>query len=135
MSFSTDYTTMPVIPNAVEPSVTGQPSNPKEEKVTNVAHELFSSSLFKQVMSVLGYIAVSLGSIFMLEKITNALSGKKIGEFPADAVAKAGVEALGGKAKEYIDNELKAEPLPPNVYNAIVRFQKEAEYREDTRRS
>lgn len=130
MSVNTDYTPKAVhtetAPVKLETAV-----NPKEEKVTNVAHELFSSGFFKQVMSIIGYIAVSIGSAFLFGKVSESLAGKKIGDFPADAVAKAGIDTLASNAKTYINDELKAEPIPRNVYESIVRFQKEAEARAD----
>lgn len=130
MSVQTDFTSKPVYSGT--PSL-GQKAEvkTKEDKVTDVTHELFSSGVFKQVMSIIGYIAVSIGSAFLFGKVASSLSGKKIGEFPADAVAKAGIDALASNAKSYIDTELKAEPIPRNVYESIVRFQKEAEARAD----
>lgn len=132
MSFSPVSNTTPVVTDVpVQNTVPQATSKPQEEKVNNVMHELFNNSIFKQVMSVIGYVAVALGSVFMLDKIGDALSGKKIGVFPADEVAKAGVETLGTEAKKYIDKELKAEPLPKNIAKAILEFQKEAKFRKD----
>ncbi|CRX37896.1 hypothetical protein [Estrella lausannensis] len=130
MSVNTDYTPKAVYTETtpVKPETT---VNPKDEKVTSVAHELFSSGIFKQVMSIIGYIAVSIGSAFLFGKVSESLAGKKIGDFPADAVAKAGIDALASNAKTYINDELKAEPMPRNVYESIVRFQKEAEAKAD----
>ena len=103
-------------------------ANPKEEKVDS-----FISKIFKQIASIAGYIAMTIGAGLLVSKVSEKLSGKKIGEFPADGVAKAGIETLSNKAKDYIDHELKAEPIPTEVYKALVRFQKEAEFRQDTK--
>lgn len=115
-----------ILPPAVE--------NPKEEKVDSFAHKIFSSEIFRQIASIIGYIAVTIGSAFMIKKASEAFAGKKIGEFPADGVAKAGIDVLSKNVKDYIHDELKPKPIPSEIFNPVIRgvveLQKEAERRE-----
>ena len=102
------------------------PAAKKEEptKVEGFATEFFRSNFIKSIVSLAGFVAISVGTVFF----KNLIDQKKEG-LPAEitAVGKAVIESLASKAKEALDEACPAKPFSKEIFSAFVKWQKDRE--------
>lgn len=98
-------------------------------KVEGFATEFFKSNFFKSVVSLAGFVAISMGALFFKNLITKMSEDQKKEGLPAEitAVGKGVVEALASKAKEALDVACPAKPFSPEIFSSFVKWQKSRE--------
>lgn len=92
-------------------------------KVEGFANEFFKSDFFKSIVSLAGFVAISMGALFCRKLI------KENEGLPAEitSVGKAVIDTLAAKAQKTLDEVCPAKPLSPEIFSSFVKWQKSRE--------
>ncbi|CDR33348.1 hypothetical protein [Criblamydia sequanensis] len=91
--------------------------------------EGFANQFFKSIMSLAGFVAISLGAVFCRKLITDMSKDQKKEGLSAEftSLGKSVIDTLAAKAQETFEEVCPAKPLPPEVFSSFVKWQKSHE--------